>query len=101
MGFDTSVSLTAKVRIERGKNASRRLRAAGFVPVTVYGGGLETTSTTIARREFAAHLRAHGRNKVFILSIDGAETPVKIADLQLDPVKGTLQHADLMRISLT
>jgi large subunit ribosomal protein L25 len=101
MSFDTNVSLTAKSRTERGKNAARRLRAAGFVPVTVYGGGLETASTTIAKREFATLLRTHGRNKVFVLNIDGSESPVKIADLQLDPIKGTLIHADLMRISLT
>jgi|SRR5262245_2050540 len=101
MSLDTNVSLTAKKRDERGKNASRRMRAAGLVPATVYGGGLESTSTTIVKREFAALLREHGRNKIFTLNVDGAETPVKIADLQLDPVKGTLMHADLMRISLT
>src|SRR5262249_13318267 len=101
MSFDNSVSLTAKIRNERGKNASRRLRAAGFIPATGYCGVLVAARTTHARCEFAALLRTHGRNKVFMLSIDGAETPVKIADLQLDPVKGTLRHADLMRISLT
>lgn len=101
MSLDTKISLEAKPRGERGKNASRRLRAQGLVPVTVYGGGQESASTTIVKRDFAALMRAHGRNMIFTLNVDGAATPVKIADMQLDPVKGTLIHMDLMRISLT
>jgi large subunit ribosomal protein L25 len=100
MSLDT-ILLVAKRREERGKNATRRLRAQGLVPVTVYGGGEDAASTTIVKREFTALLRTHGRNKIFTLNYDGSTTPVKIADLQVDPIKGTLIHADLMRISLT
>jgi large subunit ribosomal protein L25 len=101
MGLDTNIKLEANPRAERGKNASRRLRAAGLVPVTVYGGGQEAASTSIVKREFAALLRAHGRNMIFTLNVDGASTPVKVADMQVDPIKGNLIHLDLMRISLT
>ena len=101
MSFDTKVSLNAKSRQERGKNASRRLRAAGLVPVTVYGGEAESTSATVAKREFAALIRNHGRNTIFTLDVEGTAGPVKIADVQIDPIKGFLVHADLMRISLT
>lgn len=101
MSFDNSISLNATNRAERGKNASRRLRAANLVPVTVYGGGQESTSATVAKREFASLIRHHGRNVIFTLDVEGATTPVKIADVQIDPIKGFLVHADLMRISLT
>ena len=101
MSLDRNKSLEAKLRNERGKNASRRHRAQGLVPITVYGGGNETASASIVKREFAALLRGHGRNVIFTLNVDGAATPVKIADMQVDPVKGTLIHMDLMRISLT
>jgi large subunit ribosomal protein L25 len=100
MGFDTSLSLEAKPRAERGKNAARRLRRAGLIPVTVYGHG-ETAAGAVATRELAAILRAHGRNAIMTLDLDGASSPVKIADLQVDPLRGGLLHADLMRISLT
>ncbi|HMV83105.1 MAG TPA: 50S ribosomal protein L25 [Blastocatellia bacterium] len=93
--------MNAKNRAERGKNASRRLRAAGLVPVTVYGGGSDSTSATVAKREFAALIRNHGRNTIFTLDVEGVAGPVKIADVQIDPIKGFLVHADLMRISLT
>src|SRR5262244_4480037 len=101
MSLDRNKSLEAKPRNERGKNASRRQRAQGLVPVTVYGGGKETASASVVKREFAALLRGHGRNVIFTLNVGGAATPVKIADMQVDPVKGTLIHMDLMRISLT
>jgi large subunit ribosomal protein L25 len=101
MSLDSTITLEAKLRAERGKNASRRQRAQGLVPVTVYGGGKETASANIVKHEFAALLRGHGRNVIFTLNVDGAATPVKIADMQMDPVKGTLIHMDLMRISLT
>jgi large subunit ribosomal protein L25 len=101
MSLDKNISLEAKPRNARGKNASRRQRAQGLLPITVYGGGKETASGNIVKREFATLLRAHGRNVIFRLDIDGASTPVKIAEMQVDPVKGTLIHMDLMRISLT
>jgi large subunit ribosomal protein L25 len=101
MSFDTSVMLEATRREDKGKNASRRLRAQGLIPVTIYGGGKDAASSVIVKREFAALLRNYGRNKVFTLQFDGTTTPVKIAALQLDPIKGSLIHADLMRISLT
>src|SRR5262249_18921733 len=102
MSSNTSMkSLNAKNRGERGKNAARRLRAAGLVPVTVYGGAQESTSATISKREFAALIRNHGRNTIFTLDVEGAATTVKIADVQIDPIKGFLVHADLQRISMT
>lgn len=101
MSFDTNLSLAAQPRKDKGKNAARRLRAAGLIPATVYGGGSESVSTTLAKLEFAALLRKHGRNKIFTLSVDGVPTTVKIAELQLDPIRGTIIHADLMRLSMT
>jgi large subunit ribosomal protein L25 len=101
MSFDASISLSAQGRTERGKNAARRLRASGQIPVTVYGGGSEPATGAVNKRELGAFLRTHGRNKIFNLELDGAATSVKIADMQLDPIKGVLVHLDLMRISLT
>lgn len=101
MSLDSNISLAAQNRTEFGKNASRRLRAAGLVPVTVYGGGNDATSATVAKRDFAALIRHHGRNVIFTLDVEGSTGPVKISDVQIDPIKGFLVHADLMRISLT
>lgn len=102
MSLDNNISLTAEARTEFGKNVSRRLRAAGLVPVTVYGGGSnEATSATVTKREFSALIRHHGRNVIFTLNVGSKATPVKISDVQIDPIKGFLVHADLMEISMT
>lgn len=101
MSFDASISLSAQGRTTKGKNAARRLRASGEIPLTVYGGGSDPVSGTVNKRELGAFLRANGRSKIFNLNLDGAATSVKIADMQLDPIKGVLVHLDLMRISLT
>jgi len=100
MSFETQILLEAKPRAERGKNAARRLRRDGLIPVTVYGGG-DSTTGAVATRELATILRSHGRNTIFTLTVGGNSGPVKIADLQFDPIKGRILHADLMRISLT
>ncbi len=100
MSFETNIVLQAHPREARGKNASRRLRVAGMVPVAIYGHG-DAVVGSVARRELAALLRAHGRNQVFNLALNGQSSLVKIAELQLDPVRGSVLHADLMRVSLT
>ena len=100
MSFDAGLSLNAQARTAGSKNAARRLRAAGDIPVTVYGGG-DPASGTVNKRELGAFLRANGRNKIFNLNLDGAATAVKIAEMQLDPIKDVVVHLDLMRVSMT
>ncbi len=100
MSFVTDLSLNAQARTAGSKNAARRVRANGEIPVTVYGGG-DPASGTVSKRELGAFLRANGRNKIFNLNLEGAATAVKITEMQLDPIKGVLIHLDLMRVSMT
>jgi large subunit ribosomal protein L25 len=98
----TDTVLQATPREDRGKNASRRLRADGRIPVTVYGQGADPVAASINARELGAILRSEaGRHAIFTLAIDGGdESPVKIHQLDLDPVTSRVQHLDLMRISM-
>ncbi|MBS1809308.1 MAG: 50S ribosomal protein L25 [Acidobacteria bacterium] len=101
MSLDTSISLNAQPREERGKNAAGRLRRSGLIPVTVYGGGQDAVAASVVKRELGAFVRAHGRHGIFTLNLNGAASPVKISEMQLDPIKGGVWHLDLQRISLT
>ena len=101
MSFDTTVSLSAQPRTEKGKGAAGRLRRNGLIPVTVYGDGQEAVSASIVKRELGTFIRAHGRHGIFTLHLEGGSSPVKIAEMQLDPIKGGVWHLDLQRISLT
>jgi large subunit ribosomal protein L25 len=94
------ITVRAELRQGRGKNDSRRLRARGYVPVTLYGGGGESVSAAAPLSELAAILRSDtGHNTIFTLDVDGVgASEVLFLDRQLDPVRGRLIHADLRRL---
>lgn len=89
-----------------GKGHTRRLRAQGMIPVAVYGEGKEPFAGAVSAKEIANILRSDtGHNTIFQLALpdgDGGEpATVIIKDYQVDPVKGRLLHADLLRLSMT
>jgi large subunit ribosomal protein L25 len=95
------VTVKAEKRDARGSNDARRLRAAGKIPVSVYGGGKDTVAATADIGDLAAILRSDsGVNTIFSLDIDGVgASDVIFHDRQIDPLKGHLMHADLRRIA--
>jgi large subunit ribosomal protein L25 len=94
------ITVRAELRSGRGKNDSRRLRARGFVPVTLYGGGGEAVAAAAPLSELATILRSDtGHNTIFTLDVDGVgASEVLFLDRQIDPVRGRLMHADLRRL---
>jgi large subunit ribosomal protein L25 len=97
------ITVTAEVRTSRGKNEAHRTRAAGQIPAVVYGAHKDPVSVAVNPREILRIVRSStGFNTIFNLAIGGGETtPVMLVDQQVDPIKGTLLHADLKRIDLT
>lgn len=95
------VVVKAEKRDGRGKNDARRLRAAGKVPVSIYGGGGETIAAIVELKELAAILRSDsGQNTIFTIDMIGEGTnDVIFHDRQIDALKGRLVHADLRRLS--
>jgi len=97
------ITVAAEVRTSRGKNEAHRTRRAGLIPAVVYGAYQEPVSVAVNPREISKIIRsATGYNTIFDLQIAGAETtPVMVVDQQVDPIRGTLLHADFKRIDLT
>jgi large subunit ribosomal protein L25 len=100
------ITINASSREGLGKGPTRRLRAKGMIPVAVYGEGLDAIAAAVSVREIANILRSDtGHNTIFKLALpdgNGAEpATVIIKDFQVDPVKGRLLHADLLRLSMT
>ena len=96
------VKLNVEVRDARGKGAARRARAAGKVPGIVYGKGIDPISIAVDRREFVtALLTDAGMNVLLDLQIDGDSVLTLARDLHRDPVRGTLLHADFVKVDLT
>ncbi|MBI3650121.1 MAG: 50S ribosomal protein L25 [Acidobacteria bacterium] len=99
----TDITINANVRDGIGKGFARRLRAQGMIPVAVYGEGQDPVAIAVNAKEIAQILRSEtGHNSIFNLVVgEGAPSTVIIKDWYVDPVKGKLLHADLMRLSLT
>jgi large subunit ribosomal protein L25 len=97
------ITVAAEVRTSRGKNEARRTRGAGQIPAVIYGSFQEPVSIAVNPRDISKITHSNtGYNTIFNLVIQGGETtPVMLVDRQVDPVKGTLIHADFKRIDLT
>lgn len=96
------VTLKAIKREDTGKGSARRARAAGRVPAIVYGQGIEPVAIAVDRREFVtALLTDAGMNVLLNIEVDGTATTALTRELQRDPVRGTLLHADFVKIDLT
>ncbi|AAS03296.1 MULTISPECIES: 50S ribosomal protein L25/general stress protein Ctc [Mycobacterium avium complex (MAC)] len=88
--------LTAAVRTETGKGASRRARRAGKIPAVLYGHGTDPQHLELPGHDFAAVLRHAGTNAVLTLDIDGKEQLALTKALDIHPIRRTIQHADLL-----
>jgi large subunit ribosomal protein L25 len=97
------ITVAADVRATRGKNEAHRTRHAGQIPAVVYGAYQDPVSIAVNPREIVRIIKsATGSNTIFNLQINGGDrTPVMVVDQQIDPVRGTLLHADFKRIDLT
>jgi large subunit ribosomal protein L25 len=96
------VKLKVTKRPGLGKGAARRSRAAGKVPGVVYGTGMDPVAIEVDRREFVAALKTDaGMNVLLGLDLDGESIVTLARELQRDPVRGTLLHADFVKLDLT
>ena len=96
------VKLAALKRAATGKGPARQARMAGRVPATLYGHGIDPVSIDVDRRDLitAFHTDA-GMNVLLDIEIDGDNTLAIARELQRDPVKGTLLHADFVMVDRT
>ena len=93
------IKLKVNVREERGKGAARRARATGRIPGVVYGRGMEAVAIDVDRREFLTALNTDaGLNVLLDLQLKGKTVLALARELHRHPVKGTLLHADFVKI---
>ena len=68
----------------------------------MYSPGKQPIVITVDPNDVKAILFSEtGRNTIFTVNVDGSEqNNAMVKDYQLDPVKGTLMHADFMEIAM-
>jgi large subunit ribosomal protein L25 len=92
----TANKLTAQVRTETGKGASRRARRSGRVPAVLYGHGADPQHLELDAHDFSAVLRHSGTNAVLTLDIEGREQLALTKALEIHPIRRSIQHIDLL-----
>jgi large subunit ribosomal protein L25 len=94
--------LEVQEREERGSRESRRLRAQGLVPGVLYGNGDAQAIVVPERRLRAALTGPSGMHAILDVVLEGKKTvhPSILADLQQDPIRGTVSHIDLREVRL-
>jgi large subunit ribosomal protein L25 len=76
------------------------MRRDGFVPGVVYSGGAEAKPFQVSEREIRLVLGEGAA--LFDLEIEGSKAvPVVVKEAQHHPVRGSIQHLDLMQVDLT
>lgn len=95
--------LNAQVREASGKGFSRRLRSAGLIPAVFYGPGKETILLKVSTADLTA-LRKKEENAFIKLIIDDGGSKIEklsiLKELQIEPSKRTLVHADFYEIDM-
>ena len=95
-----SIIITAQLREITGTNKVRNLRKNEMVPAVIYGNEAEVQKVNIPLNEL---LKASQNDlfytQILLIAIDGKEEKVVLKELQREPQKGKLLHADFMRVS--
>ncbi|MBA2806757.1 50S ribosomal protein L25/general stress protein Ctc [Streptomyces sp. KM273126] len=93
----SEVKLTAETRTEFGKGAARRIRRDSKVPGVLYGHGSDPLHLTLPGHDLLLALRTP--NVLISLDIDGKANELAIPkSVQRDPIKGFLEHVDLLLV---
>ncbi len=91
------VRIAAEPRTEFGKGPARRTRRDGRVPAIIYGHGTDTRHITLPGHELMMALKTPN----VLIRLDGLPGGNQLAlpkAVQRDPIKGAVQHVDLIMV---
>jgi len=91
--------IQAESRTEFGKGAARRIRRADKVPAVLYGHGTDPIHITLPGHETMLALKHGGVNALLSIEVEGKSQLALPKQVQRDPIKGFLEHLDLIVVS--
>jgi large subunit ribosomal protein L25 len=89
-------NIQAEPRTEFGKGAARRIRRSAKVPAVLYGHGGDPVHITLPGHETMLALKHGGANALLTITVNGKDQLALPKQIQRDPVKGFLEHLDLI-----
>lgn len=101
--MSANLNITAHTRTDLGKGAVRRLRATGYIPAVVYGGGDEAPQAIQIKHDDVMHRLENETfySSILRLELDGNKEKAVLKEVQRHPAKIDILHIDLQRVSST
>jgi large subunit ribosomal protein L25 len=93
----SEVKIQAESRTEFGKGAARRIRRQDKVPAVLYGHGNDPIHISLPGHELMLALKT--ANALLSVQLDGKSQLALPKQVQRDPIKGFIEHADLIVVS--
>ncbi|AKP75096.1 MULTISPECIES: 50S ribosomal protein L25/general stress protein Ctc [Priestia] len=95
-----SISIQANKRTDFKNSTNRKIRDEGNFPAVVYGNKTESTPIYLNSADFIKTIREAGRNGVLTLQVDKQKYSVMLHDIQTDPLKNEIVHADFQVVDM-
>ena len=93
--MSSEVKIQAESRTEFGKGAARRIRRSDKVPAVLYGHGSDPIHITLPGHDLMLALKT--ANALLSIELEGGDSQLAIPkQVQRDPIKGFIEHADLI-----
>lgn len=95
-----SFALKAEPRERAGKGAARALRREKKIPAVIYGDKKEPVKITLDERELTLeYVKGHMFTSLCDMNVGNEKHSVLARDIQLHPVKDTVEHIDFLRVT--
>ena len=92
--------LSAELRTDQGKGASRRLRKTDRVPGVLYGAHKDPLAVTFAHNDLYLSFRNEAIfSSILTIKLPSGEQQAILKDVQRHPVEPRIVHIDLQRVS--
>jgi large subunit ribosomal protein L25 len=92
----SEVRISAEQRTEFGKGAARRIRRDNKVPAVLYGHGEDPRHISLPGHDLMMALKT--QNVLLTLDMGGSDQLALPKDVQRDPIKGFIEHVDLVLV---
>jgi large subunit ribosomal protein L25 len=94
----SEVRIVAEPRTEFGKGAARRVRRADKVPAVLYGHGTAPRHISLPGHELMLALKGGPNTLLRLTGLDGGDELALPKSVQRDPIRGFLEHVDLILV---
>ena len=96
-----AIVLGAKERKDKKHSTLRRIRSQGGIPAVLYGKKVDNKMISISAADLEKALREGGRHSLVTQKVDGEDYSVLLREVQRDPLRGELLHADFQAVDMS